>query len=211
MIARILLLTVAVGALHCGSTGNDVQVATRAPSEPESDGEPQPGETKRLRVLATGDELEDMHAAAFLPLVPKSFEGFRAKSDPEGRDIDLGEGARFTVLKRGYAKGGVWLEIEIVDTEGSKALRALFEKTRELDRDTKDAVIKPIKVQGNEAVAQWNSTSKDARVTVLAENRYLVNVRVRPADGIAAAVALAEKVELDELAKTPAGSEIAKH
>jgi hypothetical protein len=211
MVARGLLVTLALCALHCGSAGNDVQVATRAPSEPESTGEPQPGEAKRLRVLATGDELEDMHAASFLPLVPKSFEGFRAKSDPEGRDIDLGQGASFAVLKRGYAKGGVWLEIEIVDTEGSKALRTLFDKMRELDRDTQDAVIKPIKVQGNKAVAQWNSTSKDARVTVLAENRYLVNVRVRPADGVEAAVSLAEKIELGELAKLPADSEIAKH
>jgi hypothetical protein len=210
MVARVLLVTLALCALECGSTGNDVQVATRAPSEPDS-AEPEPGQAKRIRVLATGDELEDMHAASFLPLVPKSFEGFRAKSDPEGRDIDLGEGASFAVLKRGYAKGGVWLEIEVVDTEGSKALRALFDKTRELDRDTQEAVIKAIKVQGYKAVAQWNTTSRDARVTVLAENRYLVNVRVRPADGIANAVSLAEKIDFTELAKLPADSEIAKH
>jgi hypothetical protein len=210
MVARGLLVTFAVCALHCGSTGNDVQVATRAPSEPDS-AEPERGQAKKIRVLATGDELDDMHAASFLPLVPKSFEGFRAKSDPEGRDIDLGEGASFAVLKRGYAKGGVWLEIEVVDTEGSKALRALFDKTRELDRDTQDAVIKAIKVQGYKAVAQWNTTSRDARVTVLVDNRYLVNVRVRPADGIAAAVGLAEKIEFSELAKLPADSEIAKH
>src|SRR5262245_29008517 len=105
MLARILLAVFASCALRCGSTGNDLQVATRAPVEPESAAEPQPAGSKRIRVLAIGDELAGMHAASFVSLVPKSFEGFRAKAEPEGRDIDLGAGASFAVLKRGYAKG----------------------------------------------------------------------------------------------------------
>jgi hypothetical protein len=206
-LTRALLAAFACGAIHCGSTGNDVQIATRAPTEPEESEESQPAKAKRIRELATGDDLEGMHAATFLPLVPKSFEGYRAKADAEGKDIDLGEGAGFAVLKRSYAKGGTWLEIEIVDTEGANALRTLFEKTRELERDTREAVIKPIKVQGHKAIAQWNQTSRDARVSVLVDARYLVNVRVRPADGIASAVSLAEKVELEKLAS---GGELAK-
>src|SRR5215510_3066685 len=147
----LVLAAYAFFMLHCGRTGNDVQVATRAPADHASE-EPQPAKSKRIPVLATGDELEGMHAATFMPLLPKSFEGFRAKADPEGRDIDLGEGAGFAVLKRSYAKGGTWLEIEIVDTENAAPLRALFDKTRELERNTQEAVIKPIKVQGQKAL-----------------------------------------------------------
>lgn len=204
---RALLAACAFGAMHCGSTGNDVQVATRAPSNPAAT-EAEPAKAKRLRELATGDDLEGTHAVSFLPLLPKSFEGFRAKADAEGKDVDLGDGAGFAVLKRSYSKGSTWLEIEIVDTDGAIALRTLFERTREIERNTQEAVIKPIKVQGQKAIAQWNRTSGDARVSVLIENRYIVNVRVRPADGIASAVSLAEKVELEKLAS---GDEIAKH
>lgn len=205
---HVLLAAFAFGAMHCGSTGKDVPIATRTPNEPEESEETQPAKAKRIRVLATGDDLEGMHAATFLPLVPKSFEGFRAKADAEGKDIDLGDGAGFAVLKRSYAKGGTWLEIEIVDTEGAKPLRTLFEKTRGLERDTKEAVIKPTQVQGHKAIAQWNQTSRDARVAILVDGRYLVNVRVRPADGIANALSLAEKLELEKLTSD---GELAKH
>ncbi len=206
--SRALLAAVASCALQCGSTGNDVQLATRAPEEPGASGEPQPAKSKRIPELVSGDALDGTRAATFLPLVPKSFEGFRAKADAEGKDIDLGEGSGFAVLKRSYAKGGTWLEIEVVDTEGAKPLRTLFEKTRELERDTQEAVIKRIKVQGHDAIAQWNQTARAARVTVLVAQRYLVNLHMRPADGIAGAVSLAEKVELEKLASS---DELAKH
>jgi hypothetical protein len=206
--SRVLLAACALCALHCGSTGNDVQVASRAPADHAANDQPQPAKPKRIPELVRGDDLESMHAATFLPLVPKSFEGFRAKADAEGKDIDLGEGAGFAVLKRSYAKGGTWLEIEVVDAQGAKPLRALFAKTRELERDTQVAVIKPMKVQGHQAIAQWNETARAARVSVLVEDRYLVNLHVRPADGIANAVSLAEKVELSKLAS---GGELAKH
>jgi hypothetical protein len=206
--ARVLLAAFASWTMHCGSTGNDVQVATRAPADPVAKEEPQSAKTKRIPELVSGDALEGTHAATFLPLVPKSFDGFRAKADAEGKDIDLGEGSGFAVLKRSYAKGGTWLEIEVVDTEGAKPLRTLFEKTRELERDTQAAVIKPIQVQGHKAIAQWNETARAARVSVLVDERYLVNLHLRPADGIANAVSLAEKVELAKLAS---GGELAKH
>jgi hypothetical protein len=48
-------------------------------------------------------------------------------------------------------------------------------------------------------------------VTVLVEGRYLVNLSLRPADNITTGVSLAEKLELSELAKLPADSEIAAH
>lgn len=147
----------------------------------------------------------------FLPLVPSTFEGFKAKAQPEGKDIDLGEGAALSILKRAYFKTSTALEIEIVDTEQAKPLRTLFEKTRELDRDTEAAVIKSMKVQGHKAVAQWNSTTKAARVTVLVDGRYLVNLSLRPTDNISSSLSLAEKLELSELTKLAADNEIAAH
>jgi hypothetical protein len=213
--ARALLIGCALCAIDCGPRGNDLEVGARArpvsPLEKSGNDAPKAAKAKRTRELVTGDLLESTHAATFLPLVPSTFEGFRAKSQPEGKDIDLGHGAGFSVLKRAYSKASTALEIEVVDTDGAKALRGLFEKTRDLDRDTEVAVIKPIKVQGYKALAQWNSTSRSARVTILVEGRYLVNLNLRPADDIATCVSLAEKLDLPELAKLPADSELAAH
>jgi hypothetical protein len=214
--ARALLTACALCAIDCGPTGNDVHVGARArpaaPLETGSGAAPaKRAKAKRAPELVSGDALAGTRAATFLPLVPSTFEGFRAKAQPEGKDIDLGEGAGLAVLKRSYYKSNTALEIEVVDTEQSKPLRALFDKTRELERDTEAAVIKPIKVQGYKAIAQWNSTAKAARVTVLVEGRYLVNLSLRPADNITTSVSLAEKLELPELAKLPADSEIAAH
>lgn len=213
--ARVLLIACASCAIDCGPTGNDVHVGARArpaaPLETGASDAPKRVKSKRAPELVTGDALAGTRAAAFLPLVPSAFEGYKAKAQPEGKDIDLGEGAALSVLKRAYYKTSTALEIEIVDTEQSKQLRTLFEKTRELERDTEVAVIKPIKVQGYKAVAQWNSVSKAARVTVLVDGRYLVNLSVRPAESIKPSVELAEKLELSELSKLAAENEVAAH
>ncbi|HET6332168.1 MAG TPA: hypothetical protein VFG30_03100 [Polyangiales bacterium] len=215
MPVRVFLSVCAICAIDCGPTGNDAHVGARArPAAPletaANDPHARP-KAKRTRELVTGDALAGTRASMFLPLVPSTFEGFKAKTQPEGKDIDLGEGAALSILKRAYFKTSTALEIEIVDTEQAKPLRTLFEKTRELDRDTDAAVIKAVKVQGHKAVAQWNSTSKAARVTVLVDGRYLVNLSVRPTDDIASSVSLAEKLELSELTKLAADNEIAAH
>ena len=208
----------ALCAIGCGANGNDAHAGARArPTGPQAlldsgIGEPslQPRAARKKRP-DDPPTLEGTQCAVFLPFLPLTFEGYRAKAPAEGKDIDLGEGAGLVVLKRGYFKTGTALDIEIVDTEKSKALRALFDETRELERDNDSAVIKPIRVQGHKALAQWNSTGKASRVTVLVEGRFLVNLSLRPTDGVAASVALAEKLELADLAKLQTGNEIAAH
>jgi hypothetical protein len=211
--AWLFFAACALCAVDCGPTGNDVHAGARgstaAPQTRELERE---ATQKRARKKPSNEPVIDgTRCAALVPFLPATFEGYRAKAGAEGKDIDLGEGAGVALLKRGYYKSGTSLDIEIVDTEQAKPLRALFEETRELERDTDVAVIKSMRIQGHKAVAQWNSTSKSARVAVLVEGRYLVNLNLRPADSIATSVALAEKFELAQLAKLQSADEIAAH
>ncbi|HKU41331.1 MAG TPA: hypothetical protein VJR89_24375, partial [Polyangiales bacterium] len=129
----------------------------------------------------------------------------------EGKDMDLGEGASLALIRRGYFKTGTALDIEIVDTVQAKPLRELFARTRELSRNTEAAVIKPTRIQGYDALAQWNSTSRNARVAVLVESRYLVNLSLRPSDGVATVLTLAQKLDLPGLAHLPVTGPVAAH
>lgn len=206
--ARVLLAACVLGASSCGSTGSDAHGAARPAAGHES-AELSDKSKRGMTGKSNEPKLDGTRCAAFVPFLPSTVEGFRAKGPAEGSDIDLGEGAALAVLRRGYWKPGSGLDLEIVDTERGKRLRDVFENSRELDRSNDAAVIKAIKVQGHKAVAQWNSTSKAARVSILLSDRYLVNLNLRPEEGVDRAIAIAEKLELAELAALQPSAQIA--
>jgi hypothetical protein len=181
------------------------------PASDAHDGAQAETRDKRRPKFSNTPLLDGTRCAAFVPFVPNSFEGYRAKNAAEGKDIELGEGASLALIRRGYFKTGTALDLEIVDTVQAKPLRQLFERTRELTRDSEAAVIKPTRISGYPALAQWNSTSRAARVSLLVESRYLVNLSLRPSDGIAAALALAQKLDLRGLAQLSVTDALASH
>lgn len=197
-------------AAACGPTGNDAHGGASARPATSQDGAQGEARDKK-RKFSNTPILEGTRCAAFVPFVPNEFEGYRAKAAAEGKDIDLGEGASLALIRRAYFKSGTALDIEVVDAGEAKPLRDLFERTREIERNVEAAVIKPFNVKGYKAFAQWNSTSRHARVSVLVESRYLVNLGLRPADGIATSMALAEKLDLAALAQLPVTAQIAAH
>ena len=194
----------------CGPRGSDAHGGANARPVPTQDGaQAEQGDKKRK--WSNTPILDGTRCAAFVPFVPNTFEGYRAKDAAEGKDIDLGEGSSLTLIRRGYFKTGTALDIEVVDTAQAKPLRELFERTREQERSGSTAVIKAINVQSYKALAQWNATSRNARVSVLVESRYLVNLSLRPTDSITTSVALAEKLNLAGLAQLPVTDPIAAH
>jgi hypothetical protein len=196
-------------AAACGPTGSDAHGASARPAASKDGVQDETRDKKRK--FSNTPILDGTRCAAFVPFVPNTFEGYRAKAAAEGKDIDLGEGASLALIRRGYFKTGTALDIEVVDAAQAKPLRDLFERTRELERSAEAAVIKPFDLQGYKALAQWNSTSRNARVSVLVEGRYLVNLGLRPSDGIATIMALAEKLDLAGLAQLPMTEQIAAH
>lgn len=199
-----------LGGVYCGPIGSDVQVGDRersnAPHTDES-----AAKTDTARKKSNAPKLDGTRCGAFLPFLPATIDGFRAKAPAQGSDIDLGEGAALALLRRAYWKPGIGLDIEIVDTERSGRLRDVFEQTLKLERSNEAAVFKATQVQGHKALAQWNSTSRSNRVTILVASRYLVNLNLRPATDVAGALAIAEKLDLAKLAQLQPSEQIAAH
>jgi hypothetical protein len=190
-----------IAGAGCGPKGPDA--GARAPGAADSITEQSASKAakgKRTAKRSGEPVLDGVRCAAFVPFLPSVFEQFRAKGPAEGKDIELGEGAGLALTKRGYFKNGSALELEFVDTERSSSLRDLFARTRAIQRETSVAVIRPLQIQGYEAVAQWNETAKIARVTILVEH-VLVNLSLRPSTALDTSLQLAERLDLAAVAK----------
>jgi hypothetical protein len=142
--------------------------------------------------------------------VPDTIDGFRARTISEGRDIELGAAGAVVSIRRAYAQGDVWLELELLDTADSERVRNVFNRARDVTRDSARAVIRPLRVKNHKALTQWLAASKVARTSVLVSDRFLVNVSVKPADSPAPSIALADKLDwaaVEKLAAADGGNE----
>jgi hypothetical protein len=136
---------------------------------------------KRPVIKNTGD--------AWLALkffLPDILEGYRARMAIEGRDISLGADLGLLSVRRAYGnKEDLVIEVELIDVTACERVRDLFNRSRELQRDTEKAVIRPMRVHGQKALSQWLDATKTARTSVLVADRFLVNANVKPADSTA--------------------------
>jgi hypothetical protein len=209
-----LAVSASIACAGCGRGPGDAHVGTRAtgPTDPASAGEDNPLAGKPAGKRKGGSHhpvLDGTRCAAFVPFVPNTFSGFRAKGPAEGKDIDLGQGSSLALIKRGYFKNGSALELEFVDTAHARSLRDLFARTRKLERESDTAVIKPLRIQGYDAFAQWNDTARAARVTILVE-QVIVNLSLRPSDSLHTSLTLAEQLDLEKLATLQRDEHVAR-
>lgn len=136
--------------------------------------------------------------------LPKHVEGFQPRAVMEGHDLDVGGEEPVLMAKRAYGnREGVSLELELLDAANCPRLRELVARTRELSRDTREAVLRPLKVQGLRAQAQWFASNKTARTSVLVGDRFIVHAVVKPADSPALSIAVAEQLDYAALQKLP--------
>src|SRR5215510_13019900 len=125
----MLMAASCVCALVTACSGERPEASSAAEaSEPEASAQPETRDKRRPKFSNT-PVLDGTRCAAFVPFVPNTFEGYRAKDAAEGKDIDLGEGSSLSLIRRGYYKTGTALDIEVVDTLQAKPLRDLFERT----------------------------------------------------------------------------------
>lgn len=200
-LALAALCALAAMAWACEPKRPDAAAGARGPAASESLSEKSDAKSKRKGKRGDSEPvLDGVRCATYVPFLPNVFEGYRAKGPAEGKDVELGQGSGFAVLKRGYFKNGTALELEVVDTERSRSLRDLFGRSRAIERDTKAAVIRPLRIQGYDALAQWNETAKIARITILVE-RVLVNLSLRPSSTLDTSLQLSEHLDLAALAK----------
>ncbi|HEX4351872.1 MAG TPA: hypothetical protein VHZ95_03140, partial [Polyangiales bacterium] len=139
--------------------------------------------------------------------VPDSIEGYRARSVTEGRDLGLVDDLGFVTIRRAYGKDDQMYELEVLDISHCEKVRDVFNRSREIQRETASAVIRPMRVQNHKALTQWFDSTHTARTSVLVADRFLVNLNVKPADSPEPSLTFIEKLNwpaLDQYATTPA-------
>jgi hypothetical protein len=178
------------------SAAKDGSAAGKAVQPPKS------RRNKRPVIKNTGD--------AWLALkffLPDILQGYRARMAIEGRDISLGADLGLLSVRRAYGnKDDLMIEVELIDVTECERVRDLFNRSRELQRDTEKAVIRPMRVHGQKALSQWLDATKTARTSVLVADRFLVNANVKPADSTAPSIAFVEKLDwaaLEQFASAP--------
>ena len=133
--------------------------------------------------------------------VPDSIDGYRARTATEGHDLVAAPQAGVLSVKRSYSgKDDVVADLELLDTAHGARVRNVFNRAREVQRENDKVVIRPMKIEGHKALAQWFDTTHVARISVLVDDRFLFNANVKPADSPAPAIALAQKLDWDRLA-----------
>jgi hypothetical protein len=157
--------------------------------------------SKRPQIKNTGSAWR-----ALMFFLPDKFEGYRARMAIEGRDVSLGPELGLISVRRAYGnKDDLMIEVELIDVSQSPRVRELFNRSRELQRESEKAVIRPLRVHGQKALSQWLDSTKTARTSVLVADRFLVSANVKPAASVAPSLDFVQKLDWAALEQFAAG------
>jgi hypothetical protein len=139
--------------------------------------------------------------------LPETIGQLAPQGPPEPRQVPLSNKGTLTSARRSYAAGGQTLTLEITDTVHAPDVRALVNRAQELAKKTEHTSFEGTKIQGHRAVLQWHGSGKIALANALVGERFLVNLRLQPADDTVLVAALAEQVPLAKLLELKARNE----
>lgn len=138
-----------------------------------------------------------------VPYLPDSLGEYKADGDVDGRTQKAG-GFKVTVVKRRYKLDKARANITITDTSMSPMLRAPFKMAAIVEEDSSSGYKKGTTIADHTAIVEWLKSSKRSKATLLAGDRFVLEVSVSGTDKDDAASTLIEQVNLDSLAKLKA-------
>jgi hypothetical protein len=209
----ILLVVVALAACKKEEPAKPGPAAAPAPAAAPMPAAPQPGAVPAVdpqnplqALQALSQALGGQKGAAgsvvnwrsLEPFVPEKWGDWTADGQVDGSTGGMG-GMQVSQVRRRYKQGERSMRAEIIDTTASPFMRAGFAFIGALNEDTSRGIKKGMKVGGNNAILEWNRSSKKSRVTVLVADRFLVKVSVDAANPEDAAT-LAGQMNLGGLA-----------
>lgn len=136
------------------------------------------GMQKALGGKARGPVVNWRALKAFLP---DSVGGWSARRPVRGSTGGMA-GFRTSRVSRYYRSGTRRLRIEIIDTSLASFMRAGFAFAQGFDQDTDSMIRKGTKIAGHPTVLTYRKRSKSSRAQSLVGDRFLVKVRVSPAE-----------------------------
>ncbi len=120
-------------------------------------------------------------AGASLARFPDAIGAFRAAGATRPGVAELG-GRRLVSAERSYDDHGREATLRILDVSTEPSLVRSFAVARELTVDELDLLTKPIRVAHEPALVQWTRETGESEVQVLVDERYLVTLKIWPAD-----------------------------
>jgi hypothetical protein len=91
-------------------------------------------------------------------------------------------GRRLVSAERAYDDAGREATLRIVDVTSERSLVTAFALARDITIDELDALTRPGHVAHQPAVVQWTRDTGESEVQVLVSERYLVTLKIWPAD-----------------------------
>jgi hypothetical protein len=175
-----------------------------------------PSATERDRLGALGAQLKQVPVPdkpvqvapreRLAPVVPQHIVGFLARG-PIVQGPSAAGGEPIAMLSRTYADAARELYVKVTDTARVPALRAAALDQLGAVGNAASGYLHGRLLSGYPATVQYYPKAKNAQVVVLLGNRYLVEVRVVPAQSAQEAILLAQRLPLSGLAPPEPASE----
>ncbi|MBC7172458.1 MAG: hypothetical protein H5U40_08540 [Polyangiaceae bacterium] len=146
------------------------------------------------------EEAEDISSTRIESHFPDSIGAFSAVGETRDGAAEL-RGRRLVSAERSYGSAGREATLRLVDVSREPALISSFGLSRDLAIDELDALTRPMRVGHQPAVLQWSRDTGESEVQVLVSSRYLVSLKIWPADRREEAAELLPRTIIDGLGR----------
>jgi len=146
------------------------------------------------------------HAAAepvnfrdLLPLVKVNLPGWGLQGEPQGQTVKTPQ-MTVSEVEADYVSGSKTLAIKIIDSSLGQAAYSGMGFLQGMEVDTSEETTRGTKIKDFPAVETYRSQDKEARLTILVAQRFLVALEGASFDGVQELKTVAEHLDLAKLA-----------
>jgi len=187
-ISRVLLFVLLLAGCDCGkhdSPARNEQGAhpqtSNVPALPPPSGTPLPADSLQQKL-------------------PDTLAGASPTGPATLHRLPLANGGVMTMVRRTYKQDGREIEVDLGDALHAPVPRQLVVSQQGTARRSEQSIFLGESVNGQPALVQWHGPSKTALAHLVIADRFLVNLRVSPADDEKPARDAAKALPLDALA-----------
>ncbi|GAB4411068.1 MAG: hypothetical protein OHK0053_37890 [Microscillaceae bacterium] len=206
-----IALMTALGA--CG--GKDAEKSPESPSEETSEeksSDTDEGENTEPASEATTDEENNSStesaAGDMIPYkalqkyLPKSIKGYQAEGGPGGQELETPVG-KYSQAQQTFRKGDLEITIVIGDYQLAQTQVDAMSANFNLQYEDDVSKVSSVKLKGGKVpgMLAHNKQDKDASLTLIVNNRFMVNLNATNQPDTKLVMEVAESLDLDGLAK----------
>lgn len=134
---------------------------------------------EKQKEMANRKPVDPVKFDKLVELLPADQDGFKPVGEAKGETTAMGEW-KISTASQSYVKGEgeerQRIKIDIVDGGFVPMVYAPFTMMQGFSRESTDGWSKGITIDGQPAIEEWQKKSKDAKVTTLVNDRFLVTI-----------------------------------